>query len=239
MRIADNNNNAQTAGFRFPVLQRNDGRVSVQQLSEQQYQQGFADGSAATEQEAYQRGLADGQQMAQAQAARELAQQQQHWQQQQQQALDLLVDAFHQQLAQQDLQLANELGLLVQRLAATVIAAELTLQPTLFADIVSRLCGTLSAAEPLQSIVLAQADAALFAGVSQIGQVPLRFDEAQPSGQVQFIANQQLHQLDFNSRLAQAMQPVWQALTGGQQPLTSAGQDFVGPSTANTSGSYA
>jgi len=206
------------AGFRFPRLHRTDGQVSVQQLTEQQYQQGYADGSAAAAEQAYQRGLLDGKLQAQTQAANELALRLSQLGQQHQQALDLLATQFNQQLLAQDEQLALELTTLVQRLAEVVLQTELQLQPGLLLQIVGRLAGTLTSGEPLQSIVLAQADAPLFSGVQQIGEIPLRFEANQPAGQILFQARQQLHQLDFNSRLAEAMRPVAQELLATSAP---------------------
>lgn len=200
--------------FRFPTLQRKDGNATAQQLSEQFYQQGFQAGVDATEQEAYQRGIADGQQQLQEFWQRELEKQQSELVQKQQRALDFLTEQFSQQLQHKEQQLGQELLLLVQQLASTVLQTELVLQPSLLQLAIDQLLPQLGATDPLQSIQLSQADAPLFNGIRQIQQIPLQFDAALPSGRVQFNGRQQLHQLDFEQRLVQAMAPVRRQLLG-------------------------
>jgi flagellar biosynthesis/type III secretory pathway protein FliH len=200
--------------FRFPTLQRKDGSVTVQQLSEQFYQQGFQAGVAATEQDAYQRGVTEGQQQLQDFWQKELEKQQNELAQKQQRALDFLTEQFNQQLQHKEQQLGQELLLLVQQLASTVLQTELVLQPSLLQLAIDQLLPQLGATDPLQSIQLSQADAPLFNGIRHIQQIPLQFDAALPSGRVQFNGRQQLHQLDFQQRLAQAMLPVRRQLLG-------------------------
>lgn len=200
--------------FRFPTLQRKDGHATAQQLSEQFYQQGFQAGVDATEQDAYQRGIADGQQQLQEFWQRELEKQQSELVQKQQRALDFLTEQFSQQLQHKEQQLGQELLLLVQQLASTVLQTELVLQPSLLQLAIDQLLPQLGATDPLQSIQLSQADAPLFNGIRQIQQIPLQFDAALPSGRVQFNGRQQLHQLDFEQRLVQAMAPVRRQLLG-------------------------
>ncbi|RRJ20228.1 hypothetical protein EIK76_11930 [Rheinheimera mesophila] len=200
--------------FRFPALQRKDGNATVQQLSEQFYQQGFQAGVAATEQEAYQRGVSEGQQQLQEFWQKELEKQQNELAQKQQRALDFLTEQFNQQLQNKEQQLAQELLLLVQQLASTVLQTELVLQPSLLQLAIDQLLPQLGATDPLVSIQLSQADAPLFNGIRHIQQIPLQFDAALPSGRVQFNGRQQLHQLDFQQRLEQAMLPVRRVLLG-------------------------
>lgn len=200
--------------FRFPVLQRKDGSATVQQLSEQFYQQGFQAGVAATEQDAYQRGITEGQQQLQQFWQQELEKQQSELAQKQQRALDFLTEQFNQQLQHKEQQLAQELLLLVQQLASTVLQTELVLQPSLLQLAIDQLLPQLGATDPLVSIQLSQTDAPLFNGIRHIQQIPLQFDAALPSGRVQFNGRQQLHQLDFQQRLEQAMLPVRRQLLG-------------------------
>lgn len=200
--------------FRFPVLQRKDGSATVQQLSEQFYQQGFQAGVAATEQDAYQRGITEGQQQLQQFWQQELEKQQSELAQKQQRALDFLTEQFNQQLQHKEQQLAQELLLLVQQLASTVLQTELVLQPSLLQLAIDQLLPQLGATDPLVSIQLSQTDAPLFNGIRHIQQIPLQFDAALPSGRVQFNGSQQLHQLDFQQRLEQAMLPVRRQLLG-------------------------
>ena len=200
--------------FRFPALQRKDGNATVQQLSEQFYQQGFQAGVAATEQDAYQRGITEGQQQLQQFWQQELEKQQSELAQKQQRALDFLTEQFNQQLQHKEQQLAQELLLLVQQLASTVLQTELVLQPSLLQLAIDQLLPQLGATDPLVSIQLSQADAPLFNGIRHIQQIPLQFDAALPSGRVQFNGRQQLHQLDFQQRLEQAMLPVRRQLLG-------------------------
>ncbi len=200
--------------FRFPALQRKDGNATVQQLSEQFYQQGFQAGVAATEQDAYQRGVAEGQQQLQEFWQKELEKQQNELAQKQQRALDFLTEQFNQQLQYKEQQLGQELLLLVQQLASSVLQTELVLQPSLLQLAIDQLLPQLGATDPLQSIQLSQADASLFNGIRHIQQIPLQFDAALPSGRVQFNGRQQLHQLDFQQRLEQAMLPVRRQLLG-------------------------
>jgi flagellar biosynthesis/type III secretory pathway protein FliH len=200
--------------FRFPALQRKDGNVSVQQLSEQYYQQGFQAGVVATEQEAYQRGVTEGQQQLQQFWQNELEKQQAGLAKSQQQALDLLTAQFQQQLDFKEQQLGQELLLLVQQLANAVLQTELVLQPSLLQLAIEQLLPQLGATDPLVSIQLSAADAKLFNGIRQIQQIPLQFDAGLPAGRVQFNGRQQLHQLDFQQRLEQAMVPVRRLLLG-------------------------
>lgn len=200
--------------FRFPVLQRKDGSATAQQLSEQFYQQGFQAGVAATEQEAYQRGVAEGQQQLEQFWQKELEKQQNELKQKQQRALDFLTEQFNQQLQHKEQQLGQELLLLVQQLASTVLQTELVLQPSLLQLAIDQLLPQLGATDPLASIQLSQADASLFNGIRHIQQIPLQFDATLPSGRVQFNGRQQLHQLDFQQRLEQAMVPVRRLLLG-------------------------
>ena len=79
---------------------------------------------------------------------------------------------------------------------------------------IQQLLPQLGATDPLVSIQLSQADAPLFNGIRHIQQIPLQFDAALPSGRVQFNGRQQLHQLDFQQRLEQAMLPVRRQLLG-------------------------
>jgi len=204
----------QDHNFRFPALQRKDGNATVQQLSEQFYQQGFQEGVAATEQEAYQRGVAEGQRQLEAFWQKELEKQQSEAAQKQQRALDFLTEQFNQQLNHTEQQLAQELLLLVQQLASTVLQAELVLQPSLLQLAIEQLLPQLGATDPLTSIQLSTTDAALFSGIRHIQQIPLQFDAALPAGRVQFNGRQQLHQLDFQQRLTQAMAPVRTLLLG-------------------------
>ncbi len=204
----------QDHNFRFPALQRKDGNATLQQLSEQFYQQGFQEGVAATEQEAYQRGVAEGQQQLEAFWQKELEKQQSEAAQKQQRALDFLTEQFNQQLNHTEQQLAQELLLLVQQLASTVLQAELVLQPSLLQLAIEQLLPQLGATDPLTSIQLSTADAALFSGIRHIQHIPLQFDAALPAGRVQFNGRQQLHQLDFQQRLTQAMVPVRTLLLG-------------------------
>lgn len=200
--------------FRFPTLQRKDGSATAQQLSEQFYQQGFQAGVEATEQDAYQRGVAQGQQQLQEFWQKELEKQQSEQAQKQQRALDFLTEQFTQQLQHKEQQLGQELLLLVQQLASTVLQTELVLQPSLLQLAIEQLLPQLGATDPLQSIQLSAADAALFNGIRHIQQIPLQFDTNLPSGRVQFNGRQQLHQLDFEQRLTQAMAPVRRLLLG-------------------------
>ncbi len=200
--------------FRFPSLQRKDGNATVQQLSEQFYQQGFQAGVAATEQEAYQRGVSEGQQQLEQFWQKELEKQQNELAQKQQRALDFLTEQFNQQLQNKEQQLAQELLLLVQQLASTVLQTELVLQPSLLQLAIDQLLPQLGATDPLVSIQLSQADAPLFSGIRHIQHIPLQFDASLPSGRVQFNGRQQLHQLDFQQRLEQAMLPVRRVLLG-------------------------
>jgi hypothetical protein len=200
--------------FRFPSLQRKDGSATVQQLSEQFYQQGFQAGVAATEQEAYQRGVTEGQQQLEQFWQKELEKQQNELAQKQQRALDFLTEQFNQQLQHKEQQLGQELLLLVQQLASAVLQTELVLQPSLLQRAIDQLLPQLGATDPLQSIQLSQADAPLFNGIRHIQQIPLQFDASLPSGRVQFNGRQQLHQLDFQQRLEQAMLPVRRILLG-------------------------
>lgn len=200
--------------FRFPTLQRKDGSATAQQLSEQFYQQGFQAGVEATEQDAYQRGVAQGQQQLQEFWQKELEKQQSEQAQKQQRALDFLTEQFTQQLQHKEQQLGQELLLLVQQLASTVLQTELVLQPSLLQLAIEQLLPQLGATDPLQSIQLSAADAALFNGIRHIQQIPLQFDTNLPSGRVQFNGRQQLHQLDFEQRLTQTMAPVRRLLLG-------------------------
>ncbi len=189
--------------FRFPSLQRKDGNATVQQLSEQFYQQGFQAGVAATEQEAYQRGVSEGQQQLEQFWQKELEKQQNELAQKQQRALDFLTEQFNQQLQHKE-----------QQLASTVLQTELVLQPSLLQLAIDQLLPQLGATDPLVSIQLSQADAPLFSGIRHIQHIPLQFDASLPSGRVQFNGRQQLHQLDFQQRLEQAMLPVRRVLLG-------------------------
>ncbi len=80
----------------------------------------------------------------------------------------------------------------------------------------------LALTDTLQSIAVSAQDTALFAGISQLAQIPLLTDPHLPAGVVQLNGQQQLYQLDFPKRLQQALQPLRQQLWGvggGARPL--------------------
>ncbi|WP_337879853.1 FliH/SctL family protein [Rheinheimera sp.] len=200
--------------LRFPALQRRDGSVHPQQQYEQGYQQGYQAGVEATEQEAFSRGRLAGEQQAEAFWQHQLQQQQTDALVREQQALDLLAQQFEQQLQQRDQQIAAELLATVQQLCSLVLQAELVTQPALLQLSIEQLVPLLGATDPLQSIAVSAQDAALFTGISQIQQVPLQLDNQLSAGQVLFNGKQQLHQLDFQQRLDEALLPLRQQLLG-------------------------
>lgn len=198
--------------FRFPLLQRQHGQAEVQQPNEHFYQQGYLAGIAKAQQQAYELGLQAGQQAAEALMAQQLLLAAEQAATRQAQALTLLTSQFNQQLQWRDAQLAEEIYLLVEQLATTVLAAELQLQPTLLQQAVAALVPELARTDTLQSITVSVQDAALFAGISQLEQIPLLTDAHLPAGVVQLNGQQQLYQLDFPKRLQQALQPLRQQL---------------------------
>lgn len=131
---------------------------------------------------------------------------------QQQAALELLSQQFQQQLRLHDAQLAQEILLLVQSLANVVIEAELQLQPALLHQAIDRILPELGKVDVIESIQISPQDAALFDGISQIQNVPLQQDPQLTSGEVFFNGRAQLHQLDYQQRLQQALQPLRDSL---------------------------
>jgi flagellar biosynthesis/type III secretory pathway protein FliH len=205
-------NSATDLSFRFPLLQRQHGLAQVQHPNEHFYQQGYLAGIAKAQQQAYDRGLQAGQQAAEALMAQQLQLAAEQAAARQAQALTLLSQQFNQQLQWRDEQLAQEIYLLVEQLATTVLAAELQLQPRLLQQAVATLVPELALTDALESIYISVQDAALFAGISQLAQIPLLTDPHLPSGVVQLNGQQQLYQLDFAKRLQQALQPLRQQL---------------------------
>lgn len=203
---------AQDLGFRFPSLQRHDGIIEFKHPSEHYYQQGYVAGIAAAQHQAYERGMLQGQQTAQAFLDNELTNLKNKAVQQQQAALDLLSQQFQQQLRQHDAQLGQEILLLVQSLATLVIEAELQLQPALLHQAIDRILPELGKVDVIESIQISPQDAVLFDGVNQIQNVPLQQDAQLGAGEVFFNGRAQLHQLDYQQRLQQALQPLRDSL---------------------------
>ncbi len=208
-------NSAVDLSFRFPLLQRQHGLAEVQHPNEHFYQQGYLAGIAKAQQQAYDRGLQAGQQAAEALMAQQLQLAAEEAAARQAAALALLTQQFNQQLQWRDEQLAQEIYLLVEQLATTVLAVELQLQPTLLQQAVVALVPELALTDTLESIAVSAQDAALFAGISQLEQIPLLTDANLPAGVVQLNGQQQLYQLDFPKRLQQALQPLRQQLLSG------------------------
>jgi len=208
-------NSAVDLSFRFPLLQRQHGLAEVQHPNEHFYQQGYLAGIAKAQQQAYDRGLQAGQQAAEALMAQQLQLAAEEAAARQAAALVLLTQQFNQQLQWRDEQLAQEIYLLVEQLATTVLAVELQLQPTLLQQTVVALVPELALTDTLESIAVSAQDAALFAGISQLEQIPLLTDANLPAGVVQLNGQQQLYQLDFPKRLQQALQPLRQQLLSG------------------------
>lgn len=208
-------NSAVDLSFRFPLLQRQHGLAEVQHPNEHFYQQGYLAGIAKAQQQAYDRGLQAGQQAAEALMAQQLQLAAEEAAARQAAALVLLTQQFNQQLQWRDEQLAQEIYLLVEQLATTVLAVELQLQPTLLQQAVVALVPELALTDTLESIAVSAQDAALFAGISQLEQIPLLTDANLPAGVVQLNGQQQLYQLDFPKRLQQALQPLRQQLLSG------------------------
>lgn len=203
---------AQDLEFRFPSLQRHDGVVEFKHPNEHYYQQGYIAGIAAAQQQAYERGVQQGQQNAEAKLSAELKQAKAEAAARQQAALDLLSQQFQQQLRLNDAQLAQEILLLVQSLASLVIEAELKLQPALLHQAIDTLLPELGKTDQIDSIQISPQDAPLFDGINQIQNIPLLQDPQLAPGEVFFNGRAQLHQLDYQHRLQQALQPVRDSL---------------------------
>lgn len=203
---------AQDLEFRFPSLQRHDGIVEFKHPNEHYYQQGYVAGIAAAQQQAYERGLLQGQQNAAAALDAELKAVRTDAVKAQQAALDLLTQQFQQQLRQNDAQLSQEILLLVQSLASLVIEAELKLQPALLHQAIDSLLPELGKTDVIDSIQISPQDAALFDGINQIQNIPLQQEPQLGAGEVFFNGRSQLHQLDYQHRLQQALQPVRDSL---------------------------